>query len=401
MLSTFQDDLKRFETALAERPLSCDDLVSALRGLDVPADVCGADLTRYIRCSYHLLGIRDDDFSEILLSDVGPQAAWYLAVCAEEMIEHVLYDRVAGNRAWVEERVAWFRERGKEVPDAYLDHGLPPALSIPWDLVTARERLAPLLTLWEARLAHVPTAHFRLCWNVRRNGYQVFQKVIGEWLRRIEARGIGQPDTLAAFEKAEELLKKAESRARISWMECERDVLSLLGEAHPMVVGGAARYLGALYANDGIVDCSDAPSLVAVLDRLSELPCFRAIACGGFVDGFDLDCRGLQTLATDPRAREAGFDIDLWILKIVASDDYEPYLPNAQALWFYIHEFYDLDPAMVMKFIDLKRDWLALMCATEVREKVSGMKTVLERLAASSDADIAGAARWHLNEYYD
>lgn len=400
MPDNFPRNLARFEVALAERPLRYAKLLEVIRALDVPADVNADDLTRYFDCSYRILDLNETGFGEALRSDVGASAAGHLEACAGELIEHVLYDRDARNRAWIEERIAWFQERGQEAPDAYFDHDLPPALKIPWDQETAQERVRPLLSYWQAQLPDHPTGHIRLCWCVIHDGYPVFRDVFTEWMEKLEEQNLGPPGTLAAFANADELLHKAEAGHPIPWPECERETLALLDDPHPMVVAGAARYLGALYESNCFGNDPAAPNLIAMLDRLSALPQFRAIACGGFVCGFDTECSGLHALASDSRVIEAGFAIDDWILKIVTSDDYEPYLPNAQALWFYIHEYYDFEPEMVMKFIDRGRAWLALMCATEAPQAVDGMKPVLERLSTTRDAAIAEAAKGHLAAHY-
>lgn len=403
MAHSFQDNLARFEAVLSQRPLSYDALLAVIRDLDVPSDVDDDALTRYFACCYRILDLNGDGFGTALLSDVGPEGADHIEACASEMVRQALYDRVASNRAWVEERIAWFRERGKKVPKAYLENDLPPALNIPWDLSTARARLEPLLNHWESRIRDYPTAHFDLCWRVRQEGYPVFREIIGEWMRALEAEGVGEPNTIAAFETADELLKKADGDELLSWEEGERDVVPLLDDPHPMVVAGAARYLGALYTCERFTEAPeapDAPDLIAMLTRLSTLPRYSAIACGGFICGFDTDCSGLYSLASDARVKESGFDIHDWILALVERDDYEPYLPNAQALWFYIHEFYDCDPEMVTKFLDRDRAWLALMCATEAPKKIDGMEAVLKRLANGDDAHCAGVAKAHLQAYY-
>ena len=400
MARSFQDTLARFEASLAERPLRYEAVLALIRDLNVPSDVDGDTLTRYFACCYRILDLQGDGFGRVLFKDAGPRGANHLEACASEMVKHVIYDPVARNRAWVEERIAWFRERGKKVPKAYLEHGLPPALTIPWDLATARDRLAPLLDQWKSRLLDCPTAHFGVCWRVRQEGYPVFRQVIDEWMRALEAEGVGEPNTIAAFETADDLLKKANGDEPLSWAECERDVIPLLSDPHPMVVAGAAHYLGALYTYERFTEAPDAPDLIAMLTRLSALPRYSAIASGGFICGFDTDCSGLYSLASDERVKEPGFDIHDWILKLVERDDYEPYLPNAQALWFYIHEFYDCDPEMVTKFLDRDRAWLALMCATEAPKKIDGMETVLKRLADGDDAHCAEVAKAHLETYY-
>jgi hypothetical protein len=400
MQDRFHDALQRFGDAQDARPLDYDAMIGIIRDLSVPPDVTAADLTRYFDCCFRILDLAGDGFGAKLCADVGKRRAGHLENCAREMVEHVLYDRVARNRAWLNDRVTWFREHGREVPEAYLHSDLPPVLSIPWDAPTARERLGPLFKYWQQRLVDNPTAHFGLCWRVMHDGYPVFREVFGDWMRRLEEKGIGQQGTVAAFADADTLLAKAEAGVALSWAACDRDVVALLSDPHPMVVAGAARYLGSLYVSNSFHDDPEAPDLIAILNRLSSLAQFRAIACGGFICGFDVDCSGLRALASNGRIEEADFSIDDWVLDVVAGDDYEPYLPNAQALWFYIHEFYCSDPAMIMRFIDRDRIWLALMCATEVRDAVQGMKPVLERLLAAPDAEVAEAAKAHLTAFY-
>ncbi len=287
-----------------------------------------------------------------------------------------------------------------EVPEDYLENDLPPEPTIPWDEQTARDRVGPLLDYWQGELPKIPTAHFNLAWKVMHDGYPIFRSIMNDWMRNLERRGLGFPGTMAAFTKADELLALAGSDTPLPWAACERDLVPLLKAPHPMVVGGTARALGAFYAEDGFPDAPDAPSLKDMLENLAALDEHRAIACGGFVCGFDADFSGLYALQSDKRLEGTNFALDNWILKIVAHDDYEPYLPNAQPTWFYIHEYYDTRPEMVMTFIDVGRSWLAMMCATEVDGNVAGMKPVLERLVKDADPDIAKAAKQHLTEHY-
>ncbi|MGE3246844.1 MAG: hypothetical protein AB7J19_11015, partial [Beijerinckiaceae bacterium] len=58
------------------------------------------------------------------------------------------------------------------------------------------------------------------------------------------------------------------------------------------------------------------------------------------------------------------------------------------------------NPAAVMRMIDMGRDWIAMMCATEANEKVVGMDAPLRRLAESEDEEISVPAKWQLEHYY-
>ncbi len=400
MTEPLQETLARFETALDANPLDYDTLITVIRDIELPASPDADDLTRLFNCCYRILDFDKKGFNARLHEDVGNRRAGHLEACAGEQIECVMYDRNAQGRGWIKERIAWHQENEREVPEDYLEADLPPELTIPWNEETARERVRPLLDFWQNALSDNPTAHFNLAWKVTHDGYPVFRSIMEDWMRDFDQRGIGLPGTMAAFRKADELLALAERDPPLPWLECKRDLLPLLQDTHPMIVGGAARALGAFYSEDDYPDDPEAPDLRAMLEMLGDLKTHRAIACGGFVCGFDIDYSGLYALQSDSRLQGGVFALDDWILNIITFDDYEPYLPNAQPIWFYIHEHYCAKPDMVMTFIDKGRSWLAMMCATEVHEAVTGMKPVLERLAQDTAPDIAEAAKQHLAEHY-
>ena len=84
-------------------------------------------------------------------------------------------------------------------------------------------------------------------------------------------------------------------------------------------------------------------------------------------------------------------------LKAPAEDEF---IPGTQAFWFFLHEYYDFNPAMVMRLIDAGHVWIAIMCATETPNRVEGMAPALQRLASLPDAGAASAARAHLSRHY-
>lgn len=400
MSTAFQKDVIALDAALDTRPLDYETLIAVFRKMTLPASPDAGTLTRLLDCCYRILDFGKTGFGQRLREDVGDWRAGHLEACAGQQAEQIMFDSSAQSRAWIAERIAWHQENELEVPEDYLNNDLPPALHVPWDKPTARQRIAPLLAYWQGALADNPTAHFSLAWKVLHDGYPVFRTIMQDWMRELDERGIGLPGTLAAFSKADDLLKLAQSEQPQPWSLCERDLVPLLRDPHPMIAAGAARALGSFYADGGFANAPDAPSLRAMLETLSDLEDYRALACGGFVCGLDTEFAGLSTLQSDPRLDPTGFVLDDWILKIVAHDDYEPYLPNAQPIWFYIHEHYDTKPDMVMKFIAMGRSWLAMMCATEVHDTVPGMKPVLERLAKDIAPDVARAASQHLAAHY-
>ncbi len=400
MSDTFKVSLALFEAALDARRLDYETLITAIRRIELPASPDADELTRLFHCCYRILDFEEAGFATRLREEIGNWRAGHLEACAGEQIEHVLYDRNAQSRAWIKARISWHEENNREVPEDYLENDLPPELTIPWDKETARNRVGPLLDYWQGKLPDNPGAYFNIAWKMVHDGYPVYRSIMDDWMRDLDQRGLGFPGTMAAFIKADELLVLADSDTPLPWAACKRDLIPLLKDPHPMVVGGAARALGSFYAEDDYPDDPSAPVLKDILENLATLDTHRAIACGGFVCGIDIDCSGLYALQSDTRLEGTNFALDDWILKVVTYDNYEPYLPNAQAIWFYVHEHYDTRPEMVMAFIDVGRSWLAMMCATEVHQTVTGMKPVLERLAKNTATEIAEAAKQHLADHY-
>jgi hypothetical protein len=311
-----------------------------------------------------------------------------------------MFDRDATTRRWIEDFRARYRERGEAIPQDLNDSLLPAALNIPLDLTTARKQIRPFLQRYEEYVAREPSSHFKLCWDVTRDGYPVFQKIIAEWMSELEARNLGVAETAKAIAKANDLYEMADGPAEISWAECKSEILPLLDHPHAMVAAGAARYLGALMAQDCFRGYADAPNLVGWLERLRIHENHRAAVAGGFVCGFDTDSEGLHALTSDQSVSGAAFDIDQWTLDILEQEKQDTYLPNAQAFWFYVHEYYATDAAFADRLIWMDRAWIAMACATEMCERVTGMKPVLERLAKDSDPEIAEPAKAHLAQYY-
>lgn len=197
-----------------------------------------------------------------------------------------------------------------------------------------------------------------------------------------------------------DLLELAEIAQPISWEDCAKDLLPLLNHQHPMVAAGAGRWLGALYEGDGYEHDVAALSLPEILETLRHHPNHRVAVAGGFVCGFDIGLDGLHALVSHRSLRSSGFDLDQWILDVLAAEKNTNYLPNAQALWFYVHEHYAADPVFVGQLIDRDRAWIAMMCATELDYHVEGMGSLLERLSVDHDFNIARPARAHLERYY-
>jgi len=391
--------LDQFDTALAVRPLQYHPLVNAFRNLEIPTGVTDAQLSRVLSVCCRVL----DCDANPMDRDLSLEQRNHLTSCTLDQAMRILRDPDAHTRAWIAMMQARCRARGEAVPEDLNADRLPPPFEVPWDRTTAEERLKPLLRHIETILADEPTAHFRICWEVARGGRDVFKPIMAEWLRSLDRHGIGMAGTADAIERALDLSARAEDAGTspVSWAHVEREIMPLLTHPHPMIAAGAARYLGALFADEAFRAASSTPSIADLLEQLRRLEGHRAAVAGAFVCGFDWGSEGLNALASDDVLTAAGFDLDGWILDILAYGDEPPYLPNAQALWFYVHEHYCTDPGFAMRLIDIGRARVALMCATELHEPVDGMRPVLERLVAEgSDQDCVRIARRHLTDVY-
>lgn len=390
--------LDQFDAALAAQPIQHDPLINAFRALQIPTGVTDAQLSRVLSvCCRVLCG--DANRTD---RDLKPERGHHLTSCALDQVMRILRDPDAHTRAWIARGQERFRARGEAIPEDLNADRLPPPFEIPWDRATAKERLKPFLWHIETVLADEPTAHFRIGWDVARAGRDVFRPIVAEWLRSLDPRGIGVAGTADAIERALDLAARAESGASPpSWAHVDREIMPLLTHPHPMIAAGAARYLGALFAGETFRATASTPSITDLLEILRTLEGHRAAVAGAFVCGFDQDLEGLNALASDDALMAAGFDPDQWVLDIFAYGAEPPYLPNAQALWFYVHEHYCTDPRFAMRLIDVGSAWVALMCATELHEPVDGMRAVLERLVAEgSGQDWVHIARRHLTDVY-
>ncbi|MFD0986928.1 hypothetical protein [Methyloligella solikamskensis] len=396
MTNDLENALQQLEAGLS--PPDYDALVTAFQGLEIPGDVDSKSLKRIYDLCFRILGIAPDSPPLDFQGNMEVWQAGHLQACAASTIEESLYDRNAHTRQWIREMEERYEARGKPVPGDLNDDQLPPELHVPWDVETAKREIAPFLAAYERNLTIDPGAHFKLCYDVATHGYPVFRKVFDDWMDNLEARGLGQPGMRVAVEKAEELEILADKADPVSWEQCAAEILPLIDDPHPMVAAGAARYLGALFADESFPEDEAAPSLAAFITSLSRRPALRRALCGGFVRGFDTGSYGLGSLAADERLKE--FDLDEWVIEVLSLDEDELYLPNVQAFWFHVHEFYDGDPGFITRLIDMDRSWIAMMCATERPERVEGMEPVLHRLAENPDPEIAAHAESHLARFY-
>ena len=127
-----------------------------------------------------------------------------------------------------------------------------------------------------------------------------------------------------------------------------------------------------------------------ILLQIAGLPRYRRVAAGGFLCGID-------AMDPDPFAEldriAPQLDTPAWVMAVLEDRQDEPYIPGSQMFWFYLHEHYDRDPEMVLRFVEAGHLDVAWMCITENTPPAPGMEVPLRRIAEGADADFAAHAK--------
>ena len=317
------------------------------------------------------------------------------AAIAMERIQDVLRDPHAEIRSWRTR----LPQRGVSEPDTPLSDALSPD----WSPGEAERYLAPLFAHLEARLALNVTAHIALSREVLREKRPVIDAVWRRWLNALDAQGLDLAGTAGAIDMARRIREIPQDWDPFVWDEHGAPLVPMLDEPHPLVACAAAERLGGLFFTGEVGEDPESPPLATFLEALRRprtapdgFP--RAIA-GAFVGGFDCAYTDIFPSA----AREAGLDLEAWVLDVLALDHHpsdDSHLGQTLGFWFFIHETYCADPAFVLRLLDAGHDWIAMMTATELHACVPGMEEPLHRLLRSRDRESAERARLWLGRFY-
>lgn len=372
--ASLADGLAQLAAALDAPEIRYEAVISAFRATPAIAPpVSPAMLSRAFHLAYRIVGITEGGPPMTLADGSTGWQAEHLTACARDLVERALHDQSRLYRI------------SDATPLGYSDLDEP----------AAERLLAPFLARCVLAVEAQPTFHFILGWQAIKAGRAPFRSVVLDWIAALDGRGVGMPGTRKALADAAKL---ARDPPFDDFDDEGRSLLDLLHDPHVMRVAAAARRLGEWYGDHDEKSESAAPGLADMLRCLTALPRFRPSACGAFVSGF-AELGSLGELFDDPRL-PSDFDPEAFVLDVLALGDDEPYLPNAQSFWFYVHEYYDFDAAFVGRLIDAGHAYVALMCATEQNRKVEGMDANLERLARHEDAWIAAHAAQHLKAVY-
>jgi hypothetical protein len=216
------------------------------------------------------------------------------------------------------------------------------------------------------------------------------------WLLR-QGRLKGDID-LSAIELAVALTDEENSmfwwpdeRWRIAhWPSSSRPYLHFLEHASSLVRAAAAKALGRLHT--GLRDRFETPPISELLTLIARHEARHPGIAGPFLEGSDWGLDDWSDLL-------GSFDMRRWFLDTLRHSGHEPDWPEAQALEFYAQEFFCADGAAIEELIDMGREDLALMAATNLPENVELLRPVLEAMARSANGRISSAMRAYLAEH--
>ncbi|MEM8731962.1 MAG: hypothetical protein AAGF79_18775 [Pseudomonadota bacterium] len=365
---------------------------------DCPPELVAEDLRRIFALCYGVLGLSPVPG----LVTLEPWARQRLAYQAEELLTALVVDDGARHRDFVQSTITRATALGRPPRPGAPTQPVP----VPHRAIAAaeaRDLMAPWLAAFEAGMQEDPLVHIGFCWRALTAPVPPFLEVITQWLRSLDARGLGM-DSHQALERAMALVRLAdEGVQRLTRENFSTELVPQLRDPHPLVAMAAGRYLGRICANPGFFIVRSQPMpLPEVLDLLAAGSVHRRNVAGGFLHGMSDGDMGDPFSLLDKALTEEGavYDLDGWVLDIFAGQDPEPYLPAAQSFWFYVHEAFCAKPAFIHRLIDAGHIWEAMMCATEIDDRVAGMEPVLDRLIAAGDEEIAARARAWKADFY-
>ena len=323
-----------------------------------------------------------------------------LSYAVMEMIKRLVADPEGRYRDHVRHSFNHHRAFGRERPYGRFEAPIPAAY-LPITVAEARTLIQPLLSQYEGRMDADPITPLRLAWDVLEFPIAPFDQVFDAWLQEVEAKGLGYGDSHTGLSRAMAFYALAEEgRQRVTRASVDDQILPVLDDPNPVLAAAAARFLGRVHEDVEEFYNNGTPwPLPDLLDHLAARPAAtrRALA-GGFLNGFaDVD-EPFAMLQSDPRIGD--FNLEAWAMRILGGSAEEVYIPCAQAFWFYVHEAFDRDAAFMTRLIDAGHTWEAMMCATEIRDRVEGVAPILGRLAQLGEKGVSEPAEAHLRRFY-
>lgn len=384
----FDAALTMLEAALGAGSVPSEPLRDILNRLRKarPQYPTGEQITRLFCACHRLYGAQDQ--VEIVVSDGDRFGADWVRRSGLSLLEDTLFDERHDTRRFVETSVDHAHVLHPNHVHERTVH-YQPAPHIPLHRDEAADLLAPYFAWLTTRRESDPFAHLMIAWNAVSQPLPPFEGLFWDWLDKI-----GEGDDMRLALSLHDLRERAQQR--LSWSDFEGRLLPLLASYSPLLVAHAAGFIGSLYTDvEERMRGRGAWGGPRILDYIAGLPRHRRVAAGAFL-------RGIDAMDPDPFAELSriapGLNIADWVMMVLEDRVDEPYIPGSQAFWFYLHEHYDCDPDMVVRFVEAGHLYVAWMCITENHPPAPGMERALHLLAEGSDATYAEAARRLLND---
>jgi hypothetical protein len=359
-------------------------LIPHLRALEAerPLHITADQLTRLFTVCYRLIGVEAGP--EVAPDASDPHAVNRIGWICNGLIERSLFDERCSSREFTDRSVDHARvlHPGEEASRTTYYR---PRTNVPLDRDAAAALLAPYFAWLEQRRDAHATAHLRIVWDIITQPQPPFDGLTWEWLDRI-----GEGDDFRLALSLYDLRERAQQR--LSWSQVEARLFPLLASENPLLVAQSAAFIGSLYTDEDLdrIQGKGAWDGARLLSHIAGLDRHRRVAAGAFLHGIDAmdpnPFAELSRIAPD-------LDIEDWVMEVLEDRIEEPFIPGCQMFWFYLHEYYDRDVAMVTRFVDAGHNDVALMCITENHPPADGMEPLLERMARGPDEAFAKHAR--------
>ena len=134
-----------------------------------------------------------------------------------------------------------------------------------------------------------------------------------------------------------------------------------------------------------------------MLDFIQKQEHKHAGVAGPFLTGADLLSNTFDSWLAKWSA-PAGFDMRAWFLETLRSSSREPDIPRLIGLEFFAHELFRCDAAAIEEMLNMGRDRLAVLTATEDTYCIDQLMPLLTKMSQSSNPRIASAIQMYLKE---
>ncbi|APE42301.1 hypothetical protein BOO69_01895 [Sulfitobacter alexandrii] len=379
----FEETLAALERACERPPIFPDTVLDGLRRLaearpvQLPSDV----LSRYLTLLYRLWGLNDP--VDIAYREEGAISPQRIGWSCETQIFDCFHD----SRAEVRDHILRSVDHARVLhPEEVAERGahFRPQPWVPLDIDAARCFLTPYLDHLAKRAEGAELRHLKPCWDAVTLPLPPFEGLFWEWLDLV-----GQGEDFRLALALHGLTDRA--RQRVSGQSLRDTLLPLLQSDHPLVAAHAARFIGSLMADfEERVMAPDDWTPARIVEHLRHLQKHRRSVAGAFLNGID-------AMDPDPFAElvriAPDLDVEQWVMDVLRGPAEAAFLPGTQAFWFYLHEHYDRDPAMVLRFVRAGHLDVAWMCITENSPPADGMEPALEAMALQDPEGYGTAAR--------